>query len=307
MNELDQIKINQNEENKKNYQQTTQKLQPVTFKEILKFFHSVFKFCTCYYISFHGEVIEKILKNENINQKKLYINVEDIPEKLYKELLEYLKKKLHNKIHHVNHYNYTPLKLYRNKKFYNNFKKIENIQVECCEIKFEIARGCIIYLIFHTEDLDDIVFHSDNLCLNKYGLCIYNSKVIQNYGKKFDSLIILDIINSIQNNNIKMININKLEKRSNRDDAHLFNLIHLQNMKLNSGKKVVKGFTNTLDKKTNCPICYKNSANTNLYNLKCNHVFCYECVEKHINSSENKTCPLCRQDIKFKFKKTTKK
>jgi hypothetical protein len=46
-----------------------------------------------------------------------------------------------------------------------------------------------------------------------------------------------------------------------------------------------------------CPICF-NMTNTESYFItKCTHIFCQECIIRHILSNNNEFCPLCRDKI----------
>lgn len=52
-----------------------------------------------------------------------------------------------------------------------------------------------------------------------------------------------------------------------------------------------------------CSICYNDKKNEVI--LKCNHSFCEECIKSW--EKINKTCPLCRKNIKRKNKKVKQK
>lgn len=57
----------------------------------------------------------------------------------------------------------------------------------------------------------------------------------------------------------------------------------------------------TTDKQTNeCPICFENYSIENKVYTNCNHLFCTECIKKHLDTFLDKpvpTCPICRADI----------
>ena len=46
----------------------------------------------------------------------------------------------------------------------------------------------------------------------------------------------------------------------------------------------------------NCPICHYERSNII---TKCNHQYCYECLNIMFSSTNDLKCPLCRNDIKF--------
>jgi hypothetical protein len=48
--------------------------------------------------------------------------------------------------------------------------------------------------------------------------------------------------------------------------------------------------------KFECSICFENK-HTGI-KLNCKHVFCKKCIEKWVINETNKTCPMCRKNIK---------
>jgi hypothetical protein len=46
-----------------------------------------------------------------------------------------------------------------------------------------------------------------------------------------------------------------------------------------------------------CPICLNSHTIDKTYLTNCNHSFCIECTERHLNTNINKKCPMCRTKI----------
>ncbi len=80
---------------------------------------------------------------------------------------------------------------------------------------------------------------------------------------------------------------NAIEKRLNNDKVKL-------NVNAINKPTLIKDSINV--KTSICCICFNAPANT--ATIPCGHkMFCYECIEKHIISSQDKLCPICRSDI----------
>ena len=47
-----------------------------------------------------------------------------------------------------------------------------------------------------------------------------------------------------------------------------------------------------------CPICFKEIIDNNACFTNCNHIFCYECLNKWFNK-KRVDCPMCRSSILF--------
>ena len=47
-----------------------------------------------------------------------------------------------------------------------------------------------------------------------------------------------------------------------------------------------------------CPICFKNVTKTNLFITECAHIFCNNCIIRHIIIC-NESCPMCRKECTF--------
>ena len=155
-----------------------------------------------------------------------------------------------------------------------------------------------LLITFHTQYLNTVFYNTSNICINRFGINAYRP----NYVLKTQSLQVIDSIRGIVKNESKLLETVNLQSIEHRPRA-IFNLIHFQNEILAEGKKIKRGIK-IAEKRDDqvCPICYKTHDETFIYELSCEHSFCYECLDKHIASSSNKTCPLCRKDVAFKFK-----
>lgn len=163
----------------------------------------------------------------------------------------------------------------------------------------------VLPLIFHTVHVKKTLFDCDNLMLNKNGFCIYDLGI--DMGEtKFPGTLILQSLRNISKNECNMISIENLHiMRENTHD--LFNIINEQNLLIQRGKKIIRGIANVLENDELCSICYNRNdvqLDTYLYILECRHIFCSNCIEKHMCSfalTHCQDCPICRQKIVFKI------
>ncbi len=71
-------------------------------------------------------------------------------------------------------------------------------------------------------------------------------------------------------------------------------LSNLDNTIVNEGCKIdEKSELIELEEETECSICYEKF--TKMNNLKCKHMFCYDCLDEWLK--ENKKCPVCLLEL----------
>ena len=136
----------------------------------------------------------------------------------------------------------------------------------------------------------------------------------------------IENINNVANNNNHPQNITKSTENNvtnnndhNNNDNDEKNAKHLNDhinkdndhndTKNNNNKNETNNNTEQFEhniSNVKCAICYEGNdyINTYLYSLKCGHIFCSNCIEKHMccfSLSQNQNCPQCRQKILFKI------
>ena len=284
------------EENIKNEINKIEQLDDIIFEKLLSLLHDIFTFVDFYYISFHGPILEKLIRNENIKNEILYMHSPGMSRNNVKNLIMLLKTKYGNKMSIKRNYTYNYLSLL-------TLKDNTKCAADCWEIVFELETNIRITIIFHNKKLNDIVFNSDNICLDRFGLSVYDvydNETKESENKQIQSLLLLDSFRGISKNESGLINSIKIDKIKDSNEA-IFNLMHLQNKLIKKKKKITRGLVYVSDTPKQCAICYQNTSETIIYSLQCNHIFCYDCIDKHISCSYNKTCPICRQKIIFQF------
>lgn len=182
--------------------------------------------------------------------------------------------------------------IYKNKpeiKFEKHFEYIVYNSIE--EEYFELFKW--IYSVFHhyilTLDINSIF----RLACDIDSLEIAEFLYITNFN--INNKIVIDIfINACDNNNLALAEllvktkpnrfyINIIEEKIVQFE--IINILVIEN-NINSNKIVDK-----LKLFDDCPICYSNKPNVI---TKCNHLFCFNCIEKHYEKN-NMNCPYCRE------------
>lgn len=283
-------------ENITNTMNEINKLDDTIFEKLLLLLHQIFTFVDFYYISFHGPVLEKLLRNEKFDNDILYMHSPGMSRENVKQLIMLLKKKYEHKMHIERNYTYNYLSLL-------SLKDNTKCAADCWEIVFELDINVKLTVIFHNKKLNDVLFNTENVCLDRFGLSVYDvndNDIKKSKRKQIQSLLLLDSLRGISKNESRLIHSTNIDKIKNKNEA-IFNLIHLQNKLIKNKKKITRGLVYVSDNTKECAICYQNTEQSIIYSLQCNHIFCYECIDKHVSCSYNKTCPICRQNIIFQF------
>lgn len=235
----------------------------------------------------HGPVLQCIITNTALtcNNNKLYVFV---PEISYTNLNKILME----------------LKI-DNLKFMKKYHiiKSQNIVVNMPNCFEFIYNSTKINVIFHMINFKKYMFDCDNLMMNRDGFQLINEFNIIPAAK---SICMLNSLHNMAKNQTDLtytMNVNDIVD----NNTSLFNLMHQQNLLLKRGKKIKRGLINApLNQQSLCSVCYETFQPDNdvyLYVLKCEHIFCTNCIDKHKCSfglSHNEDCPVCRQKIEFK-------
>ena len=111
------------------------------------------------------------------------------------------------------------------------------------------------------------------------------------YYDLYDYLCDLDLENKENKENKKYI-----QKEINNHNCDINNYTDMIN-KLNNIEETIK---KEYEKETQeCIICFKNLENLNKIKTKCNHTFCFDCINynKQNNKNTGHLCPICRCSI----------
>ena len=184
-----------------------------------------------------------------------------------------------------------------NKDNYNllKVKLINNNEIYYYSIKLNLDIDENIEIILHnTSYLMFLDRTSKNFRLGVDSLSSISDIKNNNF---FTTNCSLDILNNLYNMMNKRIGFYYNEDMKNLKDYPVtLDFIEEQKKYKSKGVKIINSFKT---KKSQCPVCFEND---DCFVLECNHLFCTSCLNSHISNDnyENKTCPLCRSDIKLK-------
>ena len=260
----------------------------INFAKIVEIMEQIFAICEDNdSIYFYGAALEQLITNKPVTDPLICMLHVDLLPKIDQILIdiqgEIIRKYRMYSIHDINICNFS-----------NNTPNYWQVRVQP---DFTI--------IFHCMDAQKVVFDCDNLMINKAGFCIFD--MCMNIDYKYPFSMILHNLHNIHTHQCNVMSIHNLHLL--RENTHdLFNIINEQNTLIKRGKTINRGFVTVLDENELCSICYNpNDAqlDTYLYILECKHIFCSNCIEKHMCSFQLincKNCPICRQKIVFQVK-----
>jgi len=277
---------------------------------LISFIRRVFEFidiiCPNFQAYVYGKFLENIVKTKELNNEKLYFLIPNIPEDLMNRVinciyLSYNHSGSSNQVHKQTYYNSPVINHTTDTMYIINY----------WEFNTKLSDIFSIDIIFHDGTyLEDILFDCNNLVMDKYG--IHLKKITQkdklNGNIKYPSLSILKILDNISRNQVEFTIHQSSLKCHNYLDS--LSLLNKQSQFVMEGKNVLNGFKINDKKEIHCSICYREhleEENVILYELDCHHNFCFECIDKHMNSvnlSHRFDCPLCRQPIDFIINET---
>ncbi len=236
-------------------------------------------------IYLHGEVMQKLIRNETIVDKdELHIFLPKHNHIETEKLIEDLA------VFYGNDFLMT--------KKYRNF----SVNVRCSPIipnywicQLLLAKPCEIKLVIYNSDTRRYIFDVDNFMFTQNSFITYYQSTDDYNQHRF----FINSLKNIINNSCSVINITKseLEKEANSNFAPI---MYEQNKYIKQKKTILKGLLNSNEKDDFCNICY---TKVYIYVLECEHIFCSNCLDKHICSiwlKNNKKCPICRQKINVK-------
>ena len=304
------------------------------FIALITLFEKIFHVCDDNEnVYLYGDILGKILKNERICDKDcMYVLLSGVYLNQIDEIIADLNATLVTKYRMFSSVN-------------GSRKQFNNAGPNYFHTIFDLHANITIQIIFQMSGTNTktYLFDCDNLMLNKNGFCLYDAFGYneQIFGK-YPSSFILHSIRNIVRDECSLVNVQDLHTIRNNTHS-LFNLIHEQNQLIARGKTINRGIANipvgnakkhtqnvtnvtNMTNMTNvpntrsknnaanestdeakCGICYEGNdhPDTFLYMLECNHIFCSNCIEKHMCCFlllHNNDCPQCRQKILFKIK-----
>ena len=170
-----------------------------------------------------------------------------------------------------------------------------------------------IHISFHSTFDHMFLFDTQNLMMTKHGFECYSYEPCYHMPIEttHKSLLLLNTLMNLQNNQSALMNIKNLHRLA-ADDGKCFQLMCAQNQVAKEGKEIIRGLKvinkDSQDEEKqlqdlDCCICYSSNQ---LYPLECspNHVICAQCVStikcKQDGNNWDK-CPICRSVLKFKI------
>jgi len=250
------------------------------FKETMKYL----EICINYFnkeikqYSIYGDFFESLLTNSPLYNKTIYFYVKNRNLIFLDGLCEIFRT----------------LELVTNKYDYNLLKiKIFNEEEHYFYSLKLLINDEKINFIFHDKNyLENINSSGQNFEINESGICnIINNSNYNNI--KINSLNIFNNLYNLVNKKIEIYN--DQENKILIENPEILDFIDLQNYYKNKNIKVLNKIKT---KNTECSICFEKD---DCLMIKCKHLFCNECIKSHIsnNNYNNKTCPLCRSDMKL--------
>lgn len=246
----------------------------------------------------YGSLFENFFAKKKLNNTKLYFFLQYVDEHIIRQILDRLYEM-----------DYIINRNYQEKKSSYINQNFDIVNINLWELKIKITDDLILDFIIHdTNYLYDVLFDSQNLILTKQGFTIKQfTEEDKNKKNKHTSMSMFNIFNNLLNEKVEISKFfNDFE--SSFEKNKIFDIIEKQNEYIKDNFKIKKGYSinYSLNGET-CNICYNEHEHENhsyLYNLKCKHIFCSECLYKSINYEENTNhlkCPICRQKIEMKL------
>ena len=291
-NELLRLAMNKNIDNEKN------------MEKIMKFIKIVYGLTEIGYHSqasvfIYGSLFEHFFSKKSLKGSKLFFLFNHMSERNIRQIMERL-----DDIDYIDNDDFQVLQ----RMFINN--NHDMVHVNFWSLKIRITDDLVLDFAFHDNTYTNKVFFDcQKLVLTKKGFTIRhftdNDRVNKN---KHASMSLFHTFNNLIHNKVEISKTyNDFENINEK--YLLFDTINQQNEYIQKNFEIKKGYTNNYsnDEET-CAICYREHKEENacLYNLKCSHTFCSDCLYRHTFSHEQNNhlnCPLCRGQIKMDIKK----
>jgi hypothetical protein len=291
-NELLRLVINKDIDNEKN------------MEKIMKFIKIVYGLSEIGYNNYtqviiYGSLFEHFFAKKSLKETKLYFMFQHMNERNIRQIMERL-----DDLDYIQNDDFQVLQ----RMFIN--RNQDMIRINFWHLKIKITDDLVLDFNFHDNNYTNkILFDCQKLVLTKQGFTIRelteNDKINKN---KHVSMSLLHTFNNLIHNKVEISKTyNDFENLNEK--YLLFDTINQQNEYILKHFEIKKGYNN--NKSSNdetCAICYKEHLEEDacLYNLKCSHVFCSDCLYRHTFSHEQNNhlnCPLCRRAIELDIKK----
>ena len=241
-------------------------------------------------IPIYGSLLENFFAKKSLEDTKLYFLFQGLDEIHFNQIIE----RLHELDYILNDdYNVK-------KRCFISFNQ-EIYTINHWDLKIQLTDDLVINVTFHDNTYTEkIMFDCQNIVLTKFGLSVKSLTEIDIKNKrKYPSLSLLNTLANITGNRIEITQI----PTDIDDRCNLFEYIETQNDFLMRDFEIKTGFNINDKKEETCAICYREHKEDNeafLYELRCSHSFCSECLYKHMSCTQlnnHDNCPLCRQKI----------
>lgn len=261
----------------------------IKFIKIMYGFADMSNFTNDIYI--YGSLLENLLSKKSLDDTKLYFLFNGLHEHYFNHFIE----RLHDLEYVINDDYKTKKRCFVS---YNE----EIIIVNHWDLEILLTEDLIINVTLHDNTYTEkIMFDCQNIVLTKFGLTVKSiTENDKHHNRKYPSLSLLSSLNNLMENKIS---ITKVPMDANR--LELFETIETQNDFIIRGYNIKHGFNHNEKEDETCSICYrehKEDDETFLYELKCSHTFCSECLYRHMSATDlnnHENCPLCRQRIEI--------
>ena len=247
----------------------------------------------------YGDLFENFFSRKSLENTKLYFLFEFMNETNIRQIMERL-----DDMEYIQNSDFA----IKQRIFIN--RNQDMIRINFWSLKIKISDNLELDFRFHDSTYTNkILFDSQKLVLTKQGFNIRefteNDRIKKN---KHTSMSLLDTFNNLIHNKVEITKTyNDLDNINEK--YLLFDTINEQNQYLSRGYEIKKGYSNNISKnEESCSICYREHQEEDacLYNLKCSHIFCSDCLYRHTFSHEQNNhlnCPLCRGKIELDIKK----
>ena len=287
-NELLRLAMNKNIDNEKN------------MEKIMKFIKIVYGLTEIGYNSYtaviiYGSLFEHFFAKKSFQDCELSFMFQHMTESNIRQIMERL-----DEMDYIVNEDFQVLQ----RMFVN--RNQDMLRINYWKLKIKISEDLELDFAFHDNTYTNkVLFDSQKIVLTKQGFTVRefteNDRIYKN---KHVSMSLLHSLNNLINNKVEITKTyNDFE---NLNEKYLvFDAIHQQNEYVLKNFEIKRGYNiNESNDDETCSICYREHMEENicLYNLKCSHVFCSDCLYRHTFSHEQNNhlnCPLCRRAIEL--------
>ncbi len=245
----------------------------------------------------YGSLFENFFSKKSLTNTKLYFLFEHMDERNIRQIMERL-----DDLDYIQNSDFQVLQ----RMFIN--RNQDMIRINFWNLKIKISDTLELDFAFHDNTYTNkVLFDCQKLVLTKQGFTIRglteNDRLHKN---KHVSMSVLHTFNNLIHNKVEISKTyNDFENLNEK--YLLFDTVNQQNEYILKHFEIKKGYSNKSEDNETCSICYREhmEENTCLYNLKCSHVFCSDCLYRHTFSHEQNNhlnCPLCRRSIELDIK-----